>query len=129
MKKLLLSLIIISLFNVSAFANELIPQVIKEQIEVAPGQTKKLSIPLFGNKLESIKICLSFNRHLQLNGEIEDIWFGSTSGNCTTLDQIGGVILYPNAVLALSCKNFDSASHICRVKAAIYTRIKEIKVK
>ena len=119
-----------SLFTMSAFAtppNEsaLNTQFINQLIEVGAGQTKIVDIPLAGNRLESIKLCLSFDgpkKNVQAKGNIPNIWFGSVSSDCTSLDQIGGVDLPEDAILRLSCHNFDDGKRLCRVKAVVYTR-------
>ena len=131
MKKLFVSLIIMfamSLFTMSAFADKpepvIIAKFVNPMIEVGPGKTEEVLIPLEGDKLESIKLCLSFDgpkKNVEVKGIIPDTWFGSVSTDCTPLDQVGGVLLPEEHVLKLSCRNFESVKRICRVKAVIYT--------
>ena len=132
MKKLYASLIItfaMSLFTMSAFADRPEPainaQVINRVIDVAPGQTKDVLVPLAGDRLESIKLCLSFDgpaKNVEVKGIIPGTWFGSVSGDCTPLDQVGGVNLPEDHTLRLACRNFDAGVRKCRVKAVVYTR-------
>jgi len=112
----------------SAFADKpepvIIAKFVNPMIEVGPGKTEEVLIPLEGDKLESIKLCLSFDgpkKNVEVKGIIPDTWFGSVSGDCTPLDQVGGVLLPEEHVLKLSCRNFESVKRICRVKAVIYT--------
>ncbi len=124
MKKLALLLLLLPL---SAFA--LPPtqaHVIKTQIIVPANSTSpEVFVPLSGNKLQSIKICTSFDspvKNVQLKAELPGLWFGSVTNDCTTLDDVGSVVLPEDAELRLICRNFDPIKRTCRVKVVYYTK-------
>lgn len=124
MKKLLF----IPLFLFASMAMATPPteaHVIKEAIVVPAHSTSApVLIPVSG-KLLSIKLCSSFDspvKDVQVKGEIEDVWFGSVSQNCTTLDDVGSITLDEGANLRLVCRNFDAVQRTCRVKAVYYTK-------
>lgn len=124
MKKLLF--IPLFLFASMSFAT---PQteahVIKQAIVVPAHSTSAPVLIQVSGRLESIKICSSFDspvKDVQVKGEIEGVWFGSVSQNCTTLDDVGSIELDEGAALKLVCRNFDDVQRTCRVKAVYYTK-------
>ena len=97
--------------------------IVKKQIVVNPGQTVVANVPVEGS-LKSIKLCSSFDspaKNVEVKGEIDGVWFGSVTKDCTDVDQVGGVEIPEDGVLRLSCRNFDAVQRTCRIKAVIYT--------
>lgn len=123
MKKLLfLALLLPTL----AFADMPITAHVVKQTIVAPakGVSEPILIPIAG-VLKSIKTCLSFDspvKNVQLKSEIEDVWFGSVSQDCTTLEEVGPISIPEDSSLRLSCRNFDDVQRTCRVKVVYYTK-------
>ena len=123
------SLLTIALFMFAGMALAEAPSqahVVKTQI-IAPANStsSEVFVPLFGNKLQSIKICTSFDspvKNVQLKAELPGIWFGSVSNDCTTLDDVGSVVLPEDAELRLVCRNYDAFNRTCRVKVVYYTK-------
>ena len=127
MKKIFIGSLFIFLNTAAAMASPggTNAQIIKEAIVVQPGQTIAVNVPVAGLKLESIKLCSSFDspaKNVEVKGEIADVWFGSVTKDCTPLDVVGGVALPEESVLKLVCRNFDAVQRTCRVKAVIYTK-------
>ncbi len=123
MKKLALLLLLLPL---SALAELPIQaHVVKTQILVPANATSpEIFVPLAGNKLQSIKICTSFDspvKNVQLKAELPGLWFGSVTNDCTTLDDVGSVVLPEDTELRLVCRNFDAVKRTCRIKVVYYT--------
>jgi hypothetical protein len=122
MKKLLLVLFAVAQL---AFAETWAEaHVIKQQIVVpALATSAPVFIPVDG-VLQSIKLCSSFDspdKNIEIKAEIENVWFGSVSQDCTSLDDVGLVTIPENSQLRLVCTNFDAVQRTCRVKVVYYT--------
>jgi hypothetical protein len=129
MKKILVKTLLTSAliaFTSMAFATPPTEShVVKEAIVVPAHSTSNpIFIPVSG-KLLSIKLCTSFDspvKNVQVKGEIGNVWFGSVSQDCTSLDDVGSVDLDPESSLRLICRNFDDVQRTCRVKVVYYTK-------
>jgi hypothetical protein len=124
MKKLLFIALLLPALVMATPQNE--AHVIKEKVLVVPPNTTSapIYIPVSG-VLQSIKLCSSFDgpaKNVQVKAEIANVWFGSVSQDCTTLDQVGPVRLEEDAELRVVCKNFDPVKRTCRIKVVYYTK-------
>ena len=131
MKKLLIASIVTLLTTTAALASPPIGQAqfIIKDIVVQPKQIEGLSVPLVGDSLSGVKICLSFDgptKHVEAKGSIfgpnGKIWYGTTSQDCSNLEILPfPLLLEESPEIKIECRNFDPVVRTCKIKFEVYT--------
>ncbi len=128
----MLALAIALSFSVTAHASDITPAheaiVHNADINVSGHKTDFLTVGIFLKTVSKVKICLAFKEpsdQVELVGKLKlddstPVWFGSTKGGCTTLEDIGKFVVTDTTYLRLQCRNFKDEPVVCHTQVVAY---------